>query len=314
MFGVDYLPAYELCRSPRIIVAFDLDFLRNLHGFRRSLKQSEDNKLTILLQLGWSVFEPKYLSELSEKMNEARRIFPDARIVLLANDEASMTLLKAVGECLLCSQNAFLDPRRYPLFNAKRRKFDAIYIARITPFKRHSLAANVQSLHLVGSHSRREEEYYRTVIAALSHARYDDNIKSYLIPWHISLASCGLALSALEGAMFACGEYSLCGRPVVNTANKGGRDILLPEFSVYHANDTPESVAEGVEYWKENAPPPREIRDAFLKLAKVHRDRLEDFVASIAGKRIPLPHKLGVRCHLLPHQKLLHGIRAKNKK
>lgn len=49
----NYLPAYELSRSPRILAAFDTDFLRNLDAFRRSLRQVE--RFTMLLQTGWSV-------------------------------------------------------------------------------------------------------------------------------------------------------------------------------------------------------------------------------------------------------------------
>ena len=109
--------------------------------------------------------------------------------------------------------------------------------------------------------------------------------------------------------MFVCGEYSLCGIPVVNTANIGGRDLMLPEFAAFRAEDTPDSVAEGVEHWKANSVPPQEIREAFLHLAAEHRACLADLLASVAGKRVKIPHKLGIRCRLLPHQKLLHGVR-----
>ena len=86
---------------------------------------------------------------------------------------------------------------------------------------------------------------------------------------------------------------------------------MLPEFSEFKAKDTPESVAEGVEYWKSHPVPPQEIREAFLSMAYEHRECLEDLVATIAGKRLKLPHKLGIRCRLLPHQRILHGILAK---
>ena len=56
---------------------------------------------------------------------------------------------------------------------------------------------------------------------------------------------------------------------------------------------------------------PQEIREAFLSMAYEHRECLEDLVATIAGKRLKLPHKLGIRCRLLPHQRILHGILAK---
>ena len=34
----DYLPAYILNHSPKIIAAFEMDFLRNLPAFQKALK------------------------------------------------------------------------------------------------------------------------------------------------------------------------------------------------------------------------------------------------------------------------------------
>ncbi|MBQ7187839.1 MAG: glycosyltransferase [Kiritimatiellae bacterium] len=304
----NYLPAYELNRSPRIIAAFDTDFLRNLDAFRRSLPSGK--AFTILLQTGWSVLVPKFATELIERMAEARQMFPEARIIFLVNEKEAIPILKDSAECVWCHQNAFLDPRRYPLATAKRR-FDAIYVARITPFKRHDLASQVQNLYLIGSRSSREEEYFQTIMRTVPHVRWDEKVNSWLIGRKMIQATCGLALSSTEGSMFVCGEYSLCGLPVVNTANIGGRDLMLPGFAAFKADDTPESVAEGVEHWKAHPVPPQEIREAFLRIAAEHRACLEDLLASIAGKRVKIPHKLGIRCRLLPHQKLLHGLRQR---
>ena len=149
----NYLPAYELNRSPRIIAAFDTDFLRSLDAFRRSLRQGE--RFTLLLQTGWSVLVPSFAEELKTRMVEAHQMFPEARIVFLVNEKEAIPILKDSAECVWCHQNAFLDPDRYPLATGTR-KFDAIYVARITPFKRHALAAKVPNLHLVGAHSIRE--------------------------------------------------------------------------------------------------------------------------------------------------------------
>ena len=111
--------------------------------------------------------------------------------------------------------------------------------------------------------------------------------------------------------MFSCGEYTLCGVPVVNTRNLGGRDTLLPSFAVKVAQDTAESVAETVEYWVKNPIPPAEIREGFLHLARPQKELVQELVNGIAGKAVHLPHKLNIRCRLLPHTKLLHGIRRK---
>ena len=308
MAFLNYLPAYQLNRSPRIIAAFDTDFLRNLSAFKASLRQGE--RFTMLLQTGWSVLVPEFAEELKSRMAEAHQMFPEARFVFLVNEQEAIPILKDSAECIWCHQNAFLDPRRYPLATG-RRLFDAIYVARITPFKRHALASKVGNLYLVGSHSSREEDYFQEIMRTVPYARWDEKVSSWLIGRAMAKASCGLALSSIEGSMFVCGEYSLCGLPVVNTANIGGRDLMLPEFSAFRADDTPESVAEGVEHWKTHPVPPQEIREAFLRMAQEHRACLEDLVATIAGKRVKLPHKLGIRCRLLPHQKLLHGIRRR---
>ncbi len=305
MFRPRWLPAYVLCRSPRVFVAYDTDFLRNLEVFRRSLPPA--TPFTMLIQTGWTVLEGPFARELLDRTADARRLFPEGRFIFLANEEEALPILKPAAECILCHQNAFLDPRRYPLAGPVR-PFDAIYVARITPFKRHALAAKVPNLHLVGSRSRPEEEYFQSVMRSVPAARWDERIPERCIGRAIGLARCGLALSAVEGAMFACAEYSICGIPVVNTGNIGGRDAMIPGFSVFRAADTPESVAEGVEHWKANPVPPREIRDAFLKMARPHREVLADLLASIAGRRIPVPHKLGVRCSLPLLRKLRHGI------
>ena len=309
-FG-NILPAYVLNHSPKIIVAFDTDFLHNLDAFQNSLLKSGDLHRggTIILQLGWSQEIPEVADPNRKLLKVARAKFPEWRIIILANTQAEMKVFEDVAECCFANQNAFLDPNRYPLAK-KARRFDAVYVARVTPFKRHYLAARVKNLLLIGDHSAREEAFFAETMNMFRDATYIRKVSSYFIGRKIRKASCGLALSAAEGSMFVSGEYMLCGIPVVNTRNIGGRDVLMPEFSRRYAEDTPESVAENVQYFVDHPIDAAEIRDAFLKAAAPHKARLQELVDSIAGKKVHLPHKLGVRCHLLPHQKLLHGIKS----
>ena len=303
----EYLPAYELNRSPRIIAAFEMDFLRNLEAFKKSIPQHE--KFTMLLQLGWSAELPEVANELKTRLAEARNAFPEARFIILANAVQEVAILKEFAEVYLAQHNAFLDPRRYPLAKAGKKQYDALYIARITPFKRHELAKQIKNLHLIGSFSEKERAYFESTIKEFTHAHWTQKVSSFLIGREICKAACGLALSAIEGAMFSCGEYTLCGVPVVNTRNQGGRDTLLPEFAVKVTDDTPESVAEAVDYWVNNPIDPAEIRQGFLDKALPQKQEVQELVNSIAGKKVSLPHKLNIRCRLLPHTKLLHGIR-----
>ena len=305
----DYLPCYVLNHSPKIIAAFEMDFLRSLPAFQRAIPQGE--KFTMLLQLGWSAELPEVAVELKSRLAEAKNAFPEARFIVLANAPGEVDVIKDFNEVYLASHNAFLEPKRYPIAKLGKRKFDALYIARITPFKRHELAEKVRNLHLIGSYSERENAYFTETIARFPHAVWSQKVPSFFIGRKICEASCGLALSAIEGAMFSCGEYTLCGVPVVNTKNLGGRDTLLPDFAVRYADDNADSVAENVEYYVNNQIAPQEIRNGFLKLAQPQKELVQDLVNDIAGKNVYLPHKLNIRCRLLPHTKLLHGIRKK---
>ena len=305
----DFLPCYILNHSPRIIAAFEMDFLRNLPAFQKAILQGE--KFTMLLQLGWSAELPEVANELKTRLAEAKNAFPEARFIILANAPKEVEIIQEFNEVYLANHNAFLDPARYPVAKKAERRFDALYIARITPFKRHDLALKIKNLHLIGSYSEKEKEYFQQTIAKFSHAVWSRKVPSFFIGKKICEAACGLALSAVEGAMFSCGEYTLCGVPVVNTRNLGGRDTLLPEFACRYAEDTAESVAENVQYWVDNPIEPVEIRNGFLKLANPQKLLVQELVDSIAGKKVFLPHKLNIRCRLLPHTQLLHGIRRK---
>ncbi|MBE6394480.1 MAG: glycosyltransferase family 4 protein [Lentisphaerae bacterium] len=305
----DYLPAYILNHSPKIIASFEMDFLRNLSAFQKAVPQGE--KFTMLLQLGWSAELPEVAEELKTRLAEAKKAFPEARFIILANAAKEVEIIKEFNEVYLASHNAFLDPVRYPLAKSGKRKFDALYIARITPFKRHELAEKIEKLHLIGSYAEKEKEYFTQTIARFPHAVWSQKVPSFFIGRKICEAACGLALSAVEGAMFSCGEYSLCGVPVVNTRNLGGRDTLLPDFAVRYAEDNADSVAENVDFFVNNPIAPAEIREGFLHLALPQKELVQDLINSIAGKKVYLPHKLNIRCRLLPHTKLLHGIRRK---
>ena len=309
MSFLDCLPAYILNHSPKIIAAFEMDFLRNLPAFQKAIKPSE--KFTMFLQLGWSAELPEVAGELKSRLAEAQTAFPEARFIILANAPGEVEIIKDFCEVYLASHNAFLDPARYPLAKLSKRKFDALYIARITPFKRHYLAEKVKNLHLIGSYSEKEKEYFTQTIARFPDAVWSQKVPSFFIGRKICESACGLALSAIEGAMFSCGEYSLCGVPVVNTKNLGGRDTLLPDFAVRYADDNADSVAENVDYWVNNPIYPAEIRNGFMQLAQPQKALVQDLINSIAGKKVHLPHKLNIRCRLLPHTKLLHGIKRK---
>ena len=70
-------------------------------------------------------------------------------------------------------------------------------------------------------------------------------------------------------------------------------------------------MAENVDYYVNNPIDPAEISNGFMQLAQPQKALVQDLINSIAGKKVHLPHKLNIRCRLLPHTKLLHGIKRK---
>ena len=202
--------------------------------------------------------------------------------IFLCNSEKEQQLFTEQGlNAIFCHQNAFLDENRYKITHVMK-KYDAIYIARITPFKRHELAAGITSLSLVGDYSEREKKYCDKIFDLLSHAEWKRKILSKNIYKVINEARVGLCLSAEEGAMFVSAEYLLCGLPIVNTPNLGGRDALFcTDYVITIQNPTAQKIASAVAALIEHKTSPNEIRDATIALMAVHRQKFIDLIQSI---------------------------------
>ncbi len=305
-----WLPAYVLHRSPLVLSCYDSDFLRLAKRFRTSLPQCET---WWLLQFGWQHETDAQADAFAAALRQAADETPYWKFVILANSPLEAEQMRKRGlESYFCHQNAFLDPACYPLQKNVRKRYDAVYLARITPFKRHDLAARISSLRLIGNHSLREEAYFKEIMRLLPAADWTRKCRSWRVAQALAPARCGLALSAEEGAMFVSAEYLLSGLPVVNTPNRGGRDFLLPPFAVRQVEPTPDAVADGVRYWCENPVPAEELRAGFLAMAAPHRRLLSELIeAKIHAPAPDFPHKLGLRCRLSLMQRLCHGVYKK---
>lgn len=314
-----YLPCGVLSRRPLIVAAYDTDFLKAKEDFLTAF--APYRRVDLLLQLGWQHETPKVVEPFVRDLAEVRRRAPQLNVTVLANSPTEVETLSGFGiRTVLCHQNAFLDESLYKIIPGVEKRFDALYIARITPFKRHRLAAQVESLELIGDYSEKEQLYVEATLAELRHARWVRGVPARRIYRHINRARCGLCLSAEEGAMFVSAEYLLCGIPIVNTANIGGRDFLFPEFAVKTVADAPEAVAAAVAEWKNAAPPPEDIRRAVLENMRIHRAILLKMLNEIcrearaADPEGPesftgtLPHKLALRCTRMPWTNWKFGL------
>lgn len=313
--GNNFPPCSVFCRDPLVLVTYDLDFTRARDWFLQVFEKSKAKTIHVFLQLGW---ERETLENAVPFVNDVKEILaacPRLKVTVLANAENEVRTLSGLGiHAVLCNQNVFLDESRYPVLSIPKR-YDAIYIARITPFKRHNLAADIKSIRLIGGYfSEKEKPYVKEILEnKLAHADYSFHVRSSAIPAEIAAARCGLCLSAVEGAMFVSAEYLLCGIPVVNTHNIGGRDELFPDFAVKTVPDDPAAVAEAVQEFVRNPLPPEKIRAAVLEKMEPHRQTFRKllneamFPAHFPDSR-PFPHKLLIRCTKLPLDLIRYGI------
>lgn len=316
------LPCTVFCRDPLVLASYDTDFTSNAQAFLDAFAKSRAKSIHVFLQLGWEHETPKNALPFAEKIQAVLEQCSRLKVTVLANSPNEVRVLSELGlDCIFCHQNAFVDERRYPIV-PREKKYDAIYIARVTPFKRHALAKLVSSLRLIGdpAYLESEKEYSDDILHhQLKHAKWTGHVNGKDIPAAIAEARCGLCLSQAEGAMFVSIEYLLCGIPIVNTKNLGGRDELFPEFAVKTVPDTPEAVADAVRSFAEHAPAPEKIRAATLVKMKPHRETFRDLLnTAMSPNKFPesraFPHKLLLRCTKDPFDLLRYGLLRQEKR
>ena len=306
------LAAVLSARAP-VIAAFDTDFTRRRAAFAGFARANPG--AVFLLQLGYEHETPELAAELAGHVASFCSDAQGSRVIALGNSERECDALRAAGvETRFIHQNCFLDERRYrPM--GRRRPFDAAYIARLTPCKRHELIppALASRLLLLGCATKiydSEREYADMVYTRYAAARVVPVFSGAKVSEFLGLAKCGLVLSAREGASFCSSEYFLCGIPVVDTPALGGRSALYPDEYVRYVESTPDAVGAGVAHWVGNRPDPWKVRAAWLAKARVHREAFVQLMRELTGRTHGRPpHKLGIRT---PHPAAAysHAIQA----
>ncbi len=300
-----------LLSSPRcVLTSFEYDFEKCKDDFM-AFCRSNPNTL-ILLQIGFEHETQEPAAHLGKLVTEfLASADGKPQIIVLCNNENENQAIHAHGaETCFINQNVFLDERRYRPFYGKR-PFDAAYIARLTPFKRHGLLPTelAPKLLLLGANVRKEErEYADSIHQKYPAATWIPFFSGARISEYLAKAKCGLALSASEGACFASSEYLLCGLPIVDTPALGGRNVLYTDEYVKEVEANPEAIAEGIAYWAANPPDPDKVRAAWLDKAKPHREAFHKLMQELTGRSFPIPHKLGIRT---PHPGQAYSIAIK---
>ena len=237
-----------------------------------------------LLTLAWSHESDWHAGRLRDDLASFARLAPQARFLILANTLQEQKIFTRFGlDCVFGPTLCLVDTARYscsPPVDAAAGT-DAVYVAGLAPYKRHSLAREIRSLSLLYWPPEPAEVIAtRQALpqAIFSNHELNDGVYRLLEGADycaaLGRAKVGLCLSAEEGPMRASVEYMLCGLPVVSTEARGGRIDMLegPYLSVVAAE--PAALADAVARWVANPPDPQVVRSALLDRITALRSRL----------------------------------------
>src|SRR4029079_4923202 len=118
------------------------------------------------------------------------------------------------------NHNLFVNENVFKVVPDIPKAHDAVYNARISPFKRHQLCTGIDSLALIYYFlDSKDEVYFQKIKSMLPSATYVNGPDEYRwlsadeVTRELNASRVGLCLSDAEGAMKACVEYQLCGLP-----------------------------------------------------------------------------------------------------
>jgi len=209
------------------------------------------------------------------------------RLILTLNDDEESDRTALGLEGFKMADWIFIPDNVFRIISCEV-KYDAIYTARLAPFKRIHLAKYIPKLKLLtgGSGEFNEE------VPRIEGADYELEFQfaNQVATW-INQCHCGLALSEEEGIMLANTEYLLCGRPVISTPSCGGRDQMYTQNNSLIVDPDPSTIARAVEQVKEMDFDRLAIREHALKRLQSDRYRfackVSDLRVEMGGSMIP---------------------------
>jgi glycosyltransferase involved in cell wall biosynthesis len=277
-------PLLLLSARPIVLHVRDFAFRPGapIYGLLRALAR---HRVDILYSTSWNHARRRRVERLVRLQWRLRRI-GDHRITFLATSPGELEHFRGAGLTALHVNNStFLDERIFRPLPDRQVRFDAVYDARLSRFKRHPLAAEVPNLALITYlYEGEEDPEYRAAIApivARAHVFNGDpfsdayrRLSVQEVNQALNQCAVGLALSREEGAMYTSIQYLMAGLPVVSTPSEGGRsDFYHPDY-VRIVDTDPRAVAAAVSELAHCKQTNHEISTRTLERMQEHRERL----------------------------------------
>jgi glycosyltransferase involved in cell wall biosynthesis len=209
----------------------------------------------------------------------ARARFP--KVTWMCNAPAEVAMLRSLGQrAIFCHHNLFCNENVFEI-QPTPIEYDAIYIARLDPYKRIWLARDIPKLRIVTANPK---DAVRLKEWGCSHAIINREFMEYTaIALEISKSCCGLALSKKEGGMLATTEYLLCGKPVITTPSRGGREYWLDPSNSLEISDSAADIAGAVRRVKNSSWDRSAIRQSALSRLQIQRGLLSEYLGKLTN-------------------------------
>lgn len=256
-----------------------------------TLQMLRNRNAHLLVQISWD-HEPEHRAKGMAKITSRYlRRYPKHRITFLANTRDEQATLEAHGlDTLYCNGSVFLSESvHYPIPNCTK-EFNAVYDGVVSPYKRHELACEIAGLALI-TYIKGDStpDYIAATVKGLKDATWLNGSPDKKTTWvddeqinqEVNRARVGLALSAEEGFMYGSAQSLLAGLPLVSTHSVGGRDIFYDPAYSRIVKDDPVAVAEAVEEYCANPPPPEFVHSSTLNKFAPHRERFMNLMREI---------------------------------
>lgn len=250
----------------------------NIFPISKELSSYTEEEIHIVAGIWWSLESIKETFKLLYHILRNKLLFPNIKISILCNTKSEVNRLNFFGiNAILCNHNCFIDENIFYI-QKKSKKYDAVYNAVLSKFKRHYLCKEINKLALitykfenVQLKQKLDKEFKKPIWL-----NYQGDKSFFLSSSDLCDAynesAVGLALSKVEGAMYSSTEYLLCGIPVVSTKSKGGRDIFYNKNNSIIVSANAKKIKEAVDFFLKHGYDSLKIRGDTLLVIKEHRN------------------------------------------